>query len=163
MKPAIPTGTLTKKIQGQENVCVRKRRDDRERGRRDQRGAEALQRPKADQHPGRAREPVQQRGDREDDQPDQEDALAPEQVAGSPAEQQETSEEQRVRVDDPLQVGLAQAEVLLDRRQRDVHDRRVEDDHELRDADQDQDEPGVRGVATAHGRNLAIESELARA
>ena len=71
--------------------------------------------------------------------------LAPaEQVGGSTAEQQKAAEQQRVAVDDPLQVGLAEAEVGLDRRQRDVGDRRVEHDHELREADDDEDEPGAR-------------------
>jgi hypothetical protein len=40
----------------------------------------------------------------------------PEQVGGSTAKQQEAAEQQRVAVDDPLQVGLAEAEVGLDRR-----------------------------------------------
>src|SRR3712207_9043426 len=49
----------------------------------------------------------------------------------------------RVAVDDPLQVGGREGQVALDRRQRDVRDRRVEDDHELREADEDEDDPAV--------------------
>ena len=97
--------------------------------------------------------PQSERGAREDDEAGEEHALAPDQVAGAPAEQQEAAEEQRVGVDDPLQVRLGQPEVGLDRRQRDVHDRRVEDDHELREADEDEDEPGVDAVrARVHRR-----------
>ena len=69
--------------------------------------------------------------------------LRPGQVARAPAEEQEAAEHQRVGVDDPLQVRVGHVEVLLDRRQRDVHDRRVEDDHELRQADEDENEPRV--------------------
>ena len=79
--------------------------------------------------------------------PTEEEALAPEQVAGAAAEQQEAAEDERVGVDDPLEVRLGQAEVFLDRRQRDVHDGRVEHDHELREADEDEDDPGIRRVA----------------
>ena len=57
-----------------------------------------------------------------------------EQVGGPPAEQQEAAERQAVGDDDPLQVGLGDAEVGLDRRQGHVHDGEVEHDHELRPA-----------------------------
>ena len=90
--------------------------------------------------------PQSERGRREEDEAGEEHALAPDQVAGAPAEQEEAAEEQRVGVDDPLQARLGEAEVGLDRRQRDVHDRRVEDHHELREADEDEDEPGVDAV-----------------
>ncbi len=105
--------------------------------------AEALECAEGDQHPFALREPVHQRGEREDHEPDQEDPLAPEQVAGAAAEEQEAAEDERVGSDDPLEAGFAQVEILLDRRQGDVHDRAVEDDHELREADQDQDDPRI--------------------
>ena len=76
--------------------------------------------------------------------PGDEQALPAEQVGRAPAEQQEAAEDERVGVDDPLQARPARsARPVLDRRQRDVHDRRVEHDHELRDADEDEDEPAV--------------------
>jgi hypothetical protein len=59
------------------------------------------------------------------------------------AEEQEAAEDQRVRVHDPLKVGRAHVQILLNRRQRHVHHGRVEDDHELRQADEDEDEPGI--------------------
>ena len=77
--------------------------------------------------------------------PDEEDALAPDQIARAAAEQQKATEDERVGVDDPLEVRLAQAQIGLDGREGDVDDRRVEDDHELREADQDEDDPGIRG------------------
>ena len=84
----------------------------------------------------RRREPVQERRDREDDDAHKEDPLAAHQVAGSSAEKQETAERQGVRVHDPLQVGVRHLQVCLDLRQRHVHDRGIEDDHELRHAHQ---------------------------
>ncbi len=48
---------------------------------------------------------------------------------------------------DPLQARLAEAERRLDVRQRDVHDRRIENDHELREADDHEYDPGIRGMA----------------
>ena len=51
--------------------------------------------------------------------------------------------DERVAVDHPLQVRGAEAEVGLDRRQRDVHDGRVEHDHELREAHDHEHEPAV--------------------
>ena len=83
------------------------RRHDRERGRRDERGAEALEPAREDQELGRGREPVQERGDGEDDDAGEEEPLPAEQVAGAAAEEQEAAEDQRVRVDDPLQLASA--------------------------------------------------------
>ena len=120
-----------------------RRRDDRERRGSDERGAETLQTAADDEDLRARREPVQERGDREDHDADEEDPLAADEVAGAPAEQQEAAEDERVRVDDPLQVGVRHVEVVLDRRQRDVHDRRVQDDHELRHADEDEHEPRI--------------------
>jgi hypothetical protein len=143
----MPTGMLTRKIQGHERVWTRmppsSRGDDRECRRRDERGAETLQAAAHDQ-PGRAgRNRAQQRGTGEQHEADEEDLLPPGEVAGPAAEEEEAAEQQRVRVHDPLQVGLGHVEIFLDRRQRNVDDRRVEDDHELRQADEDEDEPGI--------------------
>ena len=88
------------------------------------------------------------------DEPGEEHALASDQVAGAPAEQQEAAEQQRVRVDDPLEVRFGHLEIRLDRRQRDVHDRRVEHDHELRETDEDEDEPRIRATG-GHASNVA--------
>jgi hypothetical protein len=120
-----------------------RRGDDRQRRRRDQRAAEALEAAGGDQHPGAGGEAVEQRGGREDEHAGDEQPAPADEVGGAAAEQQEPAEHQRVGVDHPLQVRRRELEVVLDRRQRDVHDRGVEDDHELREADQHQDEPRV--------------------
>ena len=82
--------------------------------------------------PGVGREPARQRGEREEDQAEHEDAPAPEQVGQPPAQQQEAAEGEDVGVDDPGQVALGEVERFADRRQRHVDDRGVEDDDELR-------------------------------
>jgi hypothetical protein len=61
----------------------------------------------------------------------EEDLLAPDQVAEAPGQEQEAAERQQIGVDDPRQVGLAEAEIVLDGGERDVHDRRVHGDHQL--------------------------------
>ncbi len=72
------------------------------------------------------RERAEQRGEREDPQPDREDAAAAEAVGERAGGEHERGERERVGVDHPLQVGEAAAEVLLDRRQRRVDDGDVE-------------------------------------
>ena len=103
------------------------RRQDREGRRRDRRGTEALERAGGDERALTPGEPAEQRADREDDEPDHEDAATPEQVGEAAAEQQEAAEDEGVGRDDPLQVLLREPEVGLNRRKRDVDDRDVED------------------------------------
>ena len=57
---------------------------------------------------------------------------------------------------DPLTAVVGEAEVGLGRRQRDVHDRRVEDDHQLGEAEHREDQPaaGVVGVGLGAHRVL---------
>ena len=134
-----------------------RRRDDRQRRGRHERRAEALGAARDDQPRLAVGEPAEQRRGREEDEPGEEDPLAADQVAGATAEQQEPAEQQRVRVDDPLEARLGEPELRLDRRERDVHDRRVEDHHELRQADEDQDEPRAHGVsADIHETTLHV-------
>ena len=142
------TGALSALLEG--------RRDDRQRGRCDQRSAEALEGTGADQHALACRKPVEQRGAGEDDEADEEEPLAAEQVAKASAEQQEAAEDEGVGVDDPLQAAVGEVEIGLDRGQRDVHDRRVEDDHELGETNEDEDDPGVRGSAP-HGSTPFVQ------
>jgi hypothetical protein len=115
--------------------------DDREDDRRLERRADALQEPRADQDrlaPGR---PAQDRGDGEDGDAEQEHALAADEVTESAGEQQQAAERDEEGVDDPGEITLGEMEVALDRRQGDVHDRRVEHDHELREADDHEGHP----------------------
>ena len=78
----------------------------------------------------RVGEPAPERGAGEDDDADDEDEPAAVGVGELAADQHQRREAQRVAGDDPLQLGEVGAEVLLDRRQRDVHDGVVEHDHE---------------------------------
>ena len=88
-------------------------------------------------------------------EPADEHAPAAEEVGEAPAEQQEAAEGERVGVDDPRQVVLVEVERAADRRQRHVHDRGVEDDHELRQGEQRQREPlGAAGGAAVMCRML---------
>ena len=108
--------------------------DDRQRRGGHQRTGEALERPGADEHAARRRDASHQRGHGEERQSgDEGPPLAP-QVAGTAGQHEEAREDDRVGIDDPLQVRGRELQARLDRRKRDVDDRQVEDDHELRDA-----------------------------
>jgi hypothetical protein len=102
----------------------------------EQRAAEPLERAERDQGARRPREPAEGGADDEDEDAEREDAPASEEVCDPPAEQQESAEDDRVRGDDPLEPVLGEAERALQGVQCDVHDRDVEDDHELRDDDE---------------------------
>ena len=97
-----------------------------------------------DQHLEVLRGAAEGGGAGEADQADEEDRLAAEQVGYAAAEQQQAAERQGVGGDDPLPVVVGEAEVLLRGGQRDVHDGRVQDDHELGEADDGEDPPAPR-------------------
>ena len=105
--------------------------EDRQRSRRDQGGAESLQSAGGDQQAGRLRQPGEQGRRGEDREAGDEDSPPADQVGEPAAEHEEAAEQQPVGDHHPLQRALADAEIVLDRRQRDVHDRDVEHDHEL--------------------------------
>jgi hypothetical protein len=121
-------------------------RDQRQRGRRGERAADALQDAGPEQPLLTGGEAAEQRGQREQQDAGDEDPAAPQQVAGPAAEQQQAAEGQRVGVDDPLQVAAGEVERVLDVRQCDVDDGRVEHDHELcrRDDGEGQAQPARR-------------------
>src|SRR5262249_52461483 len=122
---------------------------------REQRRSQSLESTEADQRalgPGQA---VEKRADGEEDEPCDENAPTPEQVGEPTAEQQHAAEEDGVRGDDPLQALLAEVEVGLDRREGDVHDRHVEDDHELGGNDQGQGKPSS---SVLEGRHTTLQS-----
>jgi hypothetical protein len=103
-----------------------------------------------------------QRGDREDRQPGGEHAPAAEPVGEHAGGQHECGERQRVRVDHPLEVGEACAEVVADRRQRGVHHRDVEQQHERRDADREQRPPLAVHIYVSYGVRLHCELQFVR-
>jgi hypothetical protein len=131
--------------------------DDRQGGRRQQRPADALDRPRG-REPGRVlRHASGQAGDREEPETEQEHPAAAEQVGGPAAEEQEPCERQHIGVDHPLQAGRRVVQVAADGRQRHVHDRDIEHDHELRHAGERQDDAvgDMPGVAGCTGRGAA--------
>ena len=83
----------------------------------------------------------------------------PTQVAEPSRQQQQAAEGDHVGVDDPGQLALAEAEIVLDRRQGDVDDRRVEDDHQHARAEHVEGEPAgavfglFGGVGSHAGRD----------
>jgi len=112
-----------------------------ERHRGNQRGARALREPRADQQPGVPREPGGERRHPEQREPAHQQPPVPGQVADPPAEQQQRAERQRVPGDDPLQVRRGHAELALDRRERDVDDRKVQLEQKLSCRHQEQRQP----------------------
>ena len=84
------------------------------------------------------------RGDGEAGQRDDQDLLAADIVGDPAAEQQQRTERQGIGGHHPLPVGVGDAQRGLRLRQRDVHDGRVQDDHQLREGDDRQREPAFR-------------------
>ena len=114
-------------------VRVERVRDDREGRRHHEAGPDALHRAEGDQPGVAPRQRDQEAREPEHRHAEQEHAPAPEQVAEAPARHQHHRERERVGVDRPLERGRARVQAALDRRQRDVHDRVVEHDHEQAD------------------------------
>ena len=128
-----------------------------QRRRGEQRAERALQRSGGDEHPERLRQSADRRGDGEPAQTRDQRPLATEQVAELAAQEQEAPEGEGVGGDDPLAVVGREVKGLLCRRQRDVNDRRVEHDHQLRHAQEGENGPaaglcvvGGGGGADAH-------------
>jgi len=111
------------------------REDERQRRRRHHRAAQALQSPGDQQHALGLRHATDERGAREQRDPGHEQPTPSELVGQAPAEQQKPAEHQRIGVQDPREALLREADVALDRRQRDVDHGRVQNDHELRNRD----------------------------
>ena len=94
-------------------------------------------------------------GDAEEEHPP-----APEDVAEPAARHEEDGEGQRVGVDRPLEARERRIEVRLDRRQRDVHDRVVEHDHEQREAHRGERPPAAVGLGQADAIGHARRSRI---
>ena len=124
--------------------------DQRQRGRRDHRAADALHRPGGKQ-PRLARgEAAEQRRGRKQQQPEHEHPPPAKDVTGAAAEQEQAAEGDRVGVHHPLQSAAGEAKCLLDVREGNVHDGRVEHDHELGGGD-DQQSQAEAAVAAGRG------------
>jgi hypothetical protein len=122
--------------------------DDRQDVRHQDRGRGALQQPRGNEDLGAAGDPAFGGCQREERQADREDLAAPELVAEPPGRDQQDGGGQRVAGDDPLDRAIACVQVALHRRQRDVHDEEVQDDHER--AGQDDGERSPTGQVRSH-------------
>ena len=78
----------------------------------------------------------------------EEDALATDEVADTAGEEEEGAEGDHVGVEDPREARLGEPHVGLDAGEGDVHDRRVDDDHEHARAQHVQSDPAL---AVVHG------------
>jgi cytochrome c oxidase subunit 2 len=134
--------------------------DHRERAGQEQRRAGALPDPRRDESPGRGGEPGRERSGAEDRETREHDPLVPVHVAHRPARQHQPRERERVAVDDPLEPGHAGRKVAADARQRDVHDRHVEEHEGVPDAHRDEHEARA---FHAFQRLRAAESETGAA
>jgi hypothetical protein len=123
--------------------------DHGERAGEQERRAYALQDAEADQRGGARRHRAAQRGDAEQRQPPEHDALVATDVANHAGAEHQAGQRDRVAVDDPLQAADARVQPRADLRQRDVDDRHVEQDQEVPDAHDDQHDPG-RGLESSH-------------
>ena len=124
--------------------------DQRQRDCRDDRAADPLHGAGGDELALRARKAAGERREREDRDPDQEQPTVSEEVAEAPAEEEEAAEREQVGVDHPRERLLREAEVVADRRERDVHDRPVEDDHQVPEAEDEECEPTGAGIGDGH-------------
>ncbi len=119
---------------------------DRQRRRRHDRREGTLAGTRRHQHGKVNGRPAHGGRDGEAGQAGHERDLAAEQVGQPPAGQQQAAERQRVRRHHPLPVHGDEVQRPLRGRQRDVHYRQVEDDHELGDGDRRQDQPAPARV-----------------
>ena len=129
-----------------------------ERDRRDH-GADPLNCAGGDKQLLRVGDPAGERREREGRDPDQEQAPVSEQVAEAAAEEEEAAEREQVRVDGPGERGLREAEVVPDQQQRDVHDRAVQHDHQVPEAE-DVERGTCPGLSRVMGGVLSMASSV---
>jgi len=113
-----------------------RRHDDRQRGRREQRGAEALSGARGEEDALASGERGADRGEREHGEAGHEHTAAAEHVGEAPTEKQEAAEHQRVARDRPADGVALDLKAAGHVGQGDIDRRDVEDDHQLRKAQQ---------------------------
>jgi hypothetical protein len=101
-------------------------RDQSQRRGCQQRARGTLKRASGNEQLDRRRERAEQRRGAEADDPDRKDPPLAVEVTERPADQDQRAEREQVRVHDPLLARETAAEIRFDRRQRDVHHRRIE-------------------------------------
>ena len=132
--PAPPTAPQTPSALARSRA-VEGGRDDRQRGRGEHRGAEALAGASGEQRRGVAGQRGDERGGGEHAEAGEEHAPAAEQVGGAAAEQQQAAEDQRVAGDRPADVARrAMSRSFARSGSATFTADDVEDDHQLRDA-----------------------------
>ena len=129
---------------------------DREHLRRHERRADPLHEAGRDERAARGREAAGRRGDREDEHARPEHPPAADPVAESPGGHEADGGGQPVARDDPLDHRRAGLQVEAQRRDRDVDDEEVEDDHEGRRQEQREGGP----LALPHARQPALPGRL---
>ncbi len=129
--------------------------DQRKRGRREQRSENSLQRTGGKQEPGVRRDTTERGCQREAEQTNDKGALAPGEVGDTAAEEQQAAEGQRVGSNDPLPVRRGDVQIRLGLGHRDVHNGRVEHDHQLSHGDDAESKPPT-GVGSAPGFRSAV-------
>ena len=135
--------------------------DDRERRRGEHRCAEALACSSGEEGAGRARHRGGERGRGEDAEAGQEHPASSEQVGGAAAEEEQAAEDERVARDRPADARAGQVEVTREARQRDVHRRDVEDHHQLRDEQDEQQQAAlVASSRLAVGGPVAVAQAM---
>ena len=127
-------------------ASTERRVDDRQCRGQDHRPADALDQPCQDQHPAVGSERRQHRGRGEQRDADEHHPPAPESIGQAPEHQQQGREDEGVRLLHPLHLGRGDPEIIDDRRDGDVDDRRVDDDQRDGDADEDQTDPAKTRV-----------------
>ena len=130
-----------------------------ERGRGSERAAGTLQGTRGEQQPGGLREPTGKRAEGEHRNAGEERALTAEQIATTGTEEQQAPEGQGVAADDPRQLGRGEVERVLDVGKRDVHDRAVEDHHQLGRQDDEEHERRVARTTQRQARDDAAAGE----
>ena len=123
---------------------VERHRDQRECSGCQQCGENALQCARAEEQLRVHRHTAERGGGSEAQQSDQECLLAAHEVGDATPEQQEPAERQRVRGHHPLHVLRSDTQIRLRAGDGQVHDRRIEHDHELGDRDHEQRSEAVR-------------------
>ena len=132
------------------------RHDHAEDHRRGHRAADPLHEARGDQQRLAVGEPAQQRGEREDGDPGEEHAAPSDQIAEPPRQQQEPAEGDQIAVHHPCERRARETQLVLDRGQRDVHDRHVQDDHHHPGAEHVQRRPAAIARLAAHAASASV-------
>ena len=125
---------------------------DRQGHRVQHRATDRLDGPGRDEHLRCRRHRAEHRPGSENREADPEDASATKPVAGGAAEDEQARDDQRVRVDHPLELRRRGVEIGTDRRQRHVDRGDVEADEEHAQTADDQDDASTPG--RGHGANV---------